>query len=189
MICFTPGVRLATARGLRDVVTMSVGDLVVTRDHGLQPVRWIGRRTVAAAGRFVPVRIRAGTLMGLEADLLVSPQHRMLVQGYRAELLFGETEVLVAARHLVDGRRVTVEDGGPGGQVIYIHLLFDAHEIVYAEGAATESFHPGPVGLSGLALDAREELFALFPDLRALPESYGAPARRTLRRHEAQLVR
>ncbi len=186
IICFTPGTRIATPHGARDIATLTVGDMVVTRDHGLQPIRWIQSRTVPAVDRFAPVRIRPGVVTGLETDILVSPQHRMLFQGYRAELLFGETEVLVAAKHLVDGRHVTQD---AGGEVTYIHMMFDQHEIVYAEGAATESFHPGEVGLSAVHDAGREELFSLFPQLRADVNHYGYTARRCLKRHEAELLR
>ena len=185
IICFTPWTRIATPLGARPVETLVVGDMVVTRDHGLQPIRWIGRRTVPAQGAFAPVRIRPGVVTGLERDLVVSPQHRMLFQGYRAELLFGESEVLVAATHLVDGRDVVREEGD---SVTYIHILFDAHEIIFAEGAATESFHPGEIGLSAVTDAARAELLALFPDLATLPGSYGRAARRSLKRHEALLI-
>ena len=186
IICFTPGTLIATPNGARDIADLRVGDKVVTRDHGLQPIRWIQRRTVPAVDRFAPVRIRPGVVTGLERDLLVSPQHRMLFQGYRAELLFGETEVLVAAKHLVDGVYVTQEDGD---EVTYIHMMFDEHEVVYAEGAATESFHPGSIGLTAIHDAAREELFHLFPDLRADVSGYGDTARKCLKRHEADLLR
>ncbi len=186
IICFTPGTHIATPHGARDIADLRVGDRVVTRDHGLQPIRWIQRRTVPAVDRFAPVRIRPGVVTGLERDLLVSPQHRMLFQGYRAELLFGETEVLVAAKHLIDGVHVTQDEGET---VTYIHMMFDEHEVVYAEGAATESFHPGSIGLSAIHDHAREELFHLFPDLRADVNGYGDTARKCLKRHEADLLR
>ena len=185
VICFTPGTRIATPQGARDVADLRIGDRVVTRDHGLQTIRWVGRRTVPALGRLAPVRIRPGVLTGLERDLIVSPQHRVLFTGPRAEILFGEREVLASAIHLVDGRAVTQDEGG---MVTYIHILFDQHEVIYADGAAAESFHPGEVGLSGLADASRDELFAIFPELRALPASYGPTARRCLKRHEARLV-
>ncbi|MEY1555955.1 Hint domain-containing protein [Yoonia sp. R2331] len=186
IICFTPGTNIATPHGARDIADLRVGDMVVTRDHGLQPIRWIQRRTVPALDRFAPVRIRPGVVTGLERDLVVSPQHRMLFQGYRAELLFGETEVLVAAKHLVDGVHVTQDESET---VTYIHMMFDEHEVVYAEGAATESFHPGSIGLSAIHDAAREELFHLFPDLRADVSIYGDTARKCLKRHEADLLR
>lgn len=186
IICFTPGTAIATPQGARAVETLVVGDRVVTRDHGLQPIRWIGKRTVPAFDRFAPIRIRPGVVTGQQADLLVSPQHRMLFQGYRAELLFGESEVLVAAHHLVDGHDVVQENCGT---VTYIHILFDDHEIIYAEGAATESFHPGEVGLSAISDPDREELFSIFPALRSMPNSYGNTARRVLKRHEAGMIR
>ena len=152
IMCFTPGTCIATPKGARDIASLKIGDFVVTRDHGLQPIRWIQSRTVPALDRFAPIRIRPGVVTGQQSDLLVSPQHRMLFQGYRAELLFGESEVFVAAKHLVDGRLVTQETGG---YVTYIHMMFDEHEVVYAEGAATESFHPGSTSLSGVSDHAR----------------------------------
>lgn len=166
--------------------TLQPGDLVVTRDYGLQPIRWAGRRRVPGRGRFAPVRLRTGALPGLDGDLLVSPQHRMLLVGHHAELTFGEHEVLVAARHLVDGRSVTLQ---PTEAVTYVHVLFDAHEIICAEGAATESFHPGGMGLPAVEGAARGELLALRPGLRAFLASYGPAARRCLKAQEARLMR
>lgn len=186
IICFTPKTRIATPNGLVNVEDLKVGDLVVTRDHGLQPIRWIEGRTVPAVDRFAPVRIRQNVLSGQDRDLIVSPQHRVLFQGYRAELLFGESEVLVSAKHLVDGMDVTQDEAD---EVTYVHMLFDQHEIIFAEGAATESFHPGDIGFSAVADEAREELFAIFPELRVDPNQYGATARRCLKKHEAQLIR
>lgn len=185
IICFASGTRIITPRGARAIETLRPGDKVMTRDHGLQPVRWIESRAVPGRGRFAPVRFRAGSMPGLETDLVVSPQHRMVFEGYRAEMLYGENEVFVAALHLVDARNVLRE---PRDAVTYHHLMFDAHEVIYAEGAATESFHPGRLGVDSVAAPAREELFALFPHLRADLSTYGDTARRCLRRHEAALI-
>jgi hypothetical protein len=158
--------------------------MVLTRDNGLQPIRWINSRRVAATGDFAPVHIAANT-MGNDSDLIVSPQHRMLLKGHRPELLFGQREVLAAAKHLVNGTTInTIE----GGLVEYFHMMFDQHELIFAEGAITESFHPGDHSLRGLADPAREELFTLFPELRALPDSHGPTARLCLRKHEAHLL-
>ena len=99
------GATLRTPCGGRRVEFLREGDLVVTRDHGLQPIRWIQSRTVQAKGKVAPVRIRPGAVTGLERDMLVSPQHRMLFTGYRAELLFGEREVLMPAIHMVEQRK------------------------------------------------------------------------------------
>jgi len=185
IICFTAGTRILTDRGLRPIESLRPGDGIVTRDHGVQPLRWIGSRRVAAEGRFAPVRFAAGSF-GNACDLFVSPQHRMLITGWPAQLHFGEDEVLAPALHLVDDAAVSRVTGG---FATYLHLLFDRHEIVYAEGVPSESFHPGSLGLDGLLAPARDELFALFPDLRADPAAYGPAARRSLRRHEAALIR
>ncbi|HSG35997.1 MAG TPA: Hint domain-containing protein, partial [Paracoccaceae bacterium] len=89
VICFTPKTLIATPRGARPVETLKVGDLVMTRDHGMQPIRWIQSRSVSGIGQFAPIRLQKGVLTGMEDDLVVSPRHRVLLQGYRAELLFG----------------------------------------------------------------------------------------------------
>jgi hypothetical protein len=185
VICFVAGTRIATPFGPRRVEDLVLGDLVLTRDHGPQPLRWTGSRRTAATGACAPIRLRPGVLHGLERDLLVSPRHRVLFEGYRAQLLFGENEVLVAARHLVDGRDVTIEEGG---EVTYVHLLFDAHEIVTAEGAETESFLPGLRGIIGLDGPSRARLLDACPGLRSMPDSWGPAARPTLREHEARAL-
>lgn len=185
IICFTPGTRILTPFGERLVEDLAQGDLVVTRDDGVQPIRWIGRRTVPAEGRFTPVRLMPDAVPGLDAPLLVSPQHRLLVGGPRINLYFATSEVLVPARHLVDGAGVSVVTGGT---VTYIHLLFDQHQVIHANGAATESFHPGSVGLSALDDRCREELFTLFPVLRSSAGSYGRTARTVLKAHESRAL-
>jgi Ca2+-binding RTX toxin-like protein len=185
IICFTPGIGILTPHGERPVDSLRAGDLVITRDHGPQPIRWIGRRTVPGIDRFAPVRVAAHVLDGARAPLLVSPQHRFLFTGYKAELLFGCDEVLVTARHLVDGLAVTQEEQAA---VTYIHVMFDQHEVIYAQGAATESFHAGDIGISAISDQSREEMFSVFPELRSNPNAYGATARPCLKRHEARLL-
>lgn len=188
--CFTPGSRILTDEGDRAIEDISVGDRVLTRDSGWQEVRWVGRRDltaeeVAAEPRFAPVRIAAGALGGglPERDMLVSPQHRMLFAGPRAELLFGEHEVLVAAIHLVGQSGITRDEPAA---VSYIHLMFDRHEIVLADGAWSESFQPGEATLDGLLTEQREELLALFPNLVEW-DAY-PPARMALKAREVKVL-
>ncbi|WP_306005141.1 Hint domain-containing protein [Aquicoccus porphyridii] len=184
IICFTAGTRIATARGPCPVQDLHPGEMVLTRDHGFQPLRWIGRRTVPAHGSLAPIRFEAGVVAN-KRPLVVSPQHRMLIRGAKANLMFGESEVLASAKHLVNGgsvRRV------PGGEVSYVHILFDRHEIVYAEGAPSESFFPGDIGLEAVDEAAREELFTIFPELRSSTGNFGETARMCLRAHESRLL-
>lgn len=184
IICFVRGARILTGTGERPIESLRPGDQVVTLDHGLQTLRWIGSRRVPARGALAPINFAAGVI-GNSRPLAVSPQHRVLIEGPKAELLFGERQVLVPAKHMLG------HDGvwrGEGGEVEYFHMLFDCHEIVYAEGALTESFHPGKGGLDALAEAARAEIFALFPELASLPESYGPAARTSLRAHEAAVL-
>ncbi|MBL9050792.1 MAG: choice-of-anchor L domain-containing protein [Tabrizicola sp.] len=184
--CFVAGTRIETSRGLVPVEDIAIGDLVVTLDHGLQPVLWHGTRRVPAMGSLAPVRIRAGVL-GDHAELAVSPQHRIYLCGWRAELYCGEAEVLVRAIHLV--RAGLLQQVGSGHPVTYHHLLFDRHQIICAEGLWSESYHPGPVTLAEQDPATREELFTLFPELRQDPEfGYGPPARTEVPAHVAALL-
>jgi len=186
IICFTPGARILTQFGERAIEQLHLGDMVVTRDHGLQPIRWIGQRSVPGIGDFAPISVASSVMQGSRDELLVSPQHRILFTGYRAELLFGESEVLVAAKHLVNDRDVRI---CPCDEVTYIHIMFDGHEVIYAEGIATESFHASDTALNAVITAAREELFAIFPELRSAPGRHRETARHCLKRHEAQLLR
>ncbi len=187
--CFTAGTLIETATGPRPVEGLLPGDLVVTRDHGLQALRWIGKRRITLAEQIAspalcPVRIGAGSLGGglPRADLLVSPQHRILITGPGAEMLFGEAEVLVVARHLVDGLRVTQPCLA---DVTYVHLLFDRHEIVQTAGLWSESFQPAAQSFGSIEAGQRAEIVALFSDL---PTTSYAAARPTLRAHEARVL-
>jgi len=186
IICFTPGTRILTPRGERPVETLREGDMVITRDHGPRPVRWSGRRTVPGRGRFAPVRVGPAIFGSGSDGLLVSPQHRVLVAGYQAQLLFGSDEVLVAAKHLVGGTDACIT---PCTAVTYIHLMFDRHEVIYAGGLATESFFAGDAALTAVDEAARAELFALFPELRSNASHHRETARPCLRAREAALLR
>lgn len=165
--CFTAGAMIDTPEGPRRVETLEEGDLVLTRDSGARPVRWIGRSRMTAETlrqhpHLRPVRIAAGTL-GRHDEQLVSPCHRMLVSDWRAETLFGEAEVLVAARELVnDGAIAVAHDLA---EVEYIHLMFDSHELVRVGGAWSESFHPAGLVTSDVAKATHDEVLAIFPEL------------------------
>ncbi len=184
--CFVAGTLIATPDGERAVETLMPGDLVLTQDDGPQPLRWMGTRTVAANGDFAPVRIRAGTF-GAHRDLLVSPLHRVLIRDSLAEILFGEAEVLVAARDLINDRSVTRQEGG---QVEYVHLMFDRHQVVFSEGLETESYLPGPQTSKSFEADIINEICTIFPEIDPnTGQGYSPSARRTLRKYEADILR
>lgn len=191
--CFTPGTRIATPRGEVAVEDLREGDRVITRDNGLQEIRWVGHKRMdwpdlAASPHLKPVLIQQGALgNGLpERDMMVSPNHRMLVCNDRTALYFEEHEVLVAAKHLINHRGVhPIETVG----TTYIHFMFDRHEVVLANGAWTESFQPGDQALKGMGNSQRNEIFELFPYLKTAigRRNYGS-VRKTLKRFEARLL-
>ncbi|MEJ1999982.1 MAG: Hint domain-containing protein [Maritimibacter sp.] len=176
VICFARGTRIVTPRGEVEIQNLKVGDKVLTLDNGFKPIRWIGHRKLEAEAldavpKLRPIRIRAGALDNdlPVRDLVVSPQHRVLYRSPHAELMFGTHEVLLAARQLLDLEGVSVER--EAREVEYWHFLFDRHEIVFAEGAASESLFTGVEALKSLSPEAREEIFALFPELAADEET------------------
>lgn len=183
--CFVAGTLIETDVGNQPIETLMPGAMIRTHDNGFQPLRWIGRRVVPAQDHLAPIHIAANTF-GQHAALTVSPQHRILIRDVVAELLFGEPEVLVAAKHLVNDRSVRRLQGG---MVEYVHVLFDQHEVIYSEGLPTESLLPGPEATKGMAAEAVTEILALFPELDpATGAGYSGAVRRTLRSFEAAVL-
>ena len=183
--CFVAGTRIETLRGMVPVEDLEPGDWVLTLDDGPQPLRWVGSRTVPAAGNLAPIMIEKGAL-GDHERLMVSPQHRVLLKDTKAALLFGEDEVLVKAKDLINDLSIRPVSGG---MVTYHHILFDSHQVVFSEGLATESFHPGPQTKDCFEKEVLDEICSLFPELS--PETglgYGPSARLSLKSYEAQLL-
>ncbi len=191
--CFTPGTLIATPQGERLVEDLQVGDRVITRDNGIQEIKWVGRKDLtgielARKPHFKPILIQKGALGNNlpEHDMLVSPNHRVLVANDKTALYFEEREVLVAAKHLTGLDGVDeVESLG----VSYIHVMFDQHEVILSNGAWTESFQPGDYSLKGIGNAQRQEILELFPELEHEDglKAYGS-ARRSLKKHEAALL-
>ncbi|MEP2715434.1 Hint domain-containing protein [Pseudophaeobacter sp.] len=191
--CFTPGTLIATPEGERRVEDLVAGDRIITRDNGIQAIRWLGKRSLETADlkkaeHLQPILIREGALgNGLpERDMMVSPNHRVLVANDKTALYFEDREVLVAAKHLTGLAGV---DAVKTSTVTYIHFMFDQHEVVLSDGAWTESFQPGDQTLRGLDNAQRNEVYEIFPELKSEEgrEAYSS-ARRSLKRHEARLL-
>ncbi|MEL6641517.1 MAG: Hint domain-containing protein [Pseudomonadota bacterium] len=135
-VSFTRGTHITMASGRQTPIEeLRAGDRVLTRDDGPQEIRWVGQTTLRATGSFAPVVIKRGVLHN-ENDLIVSPDHRLFVYQRQDRLGAGRSEVLVKVRHLINGDTVYQQDGG---FVDYFQLLFDEHQIIYAEGIAAES--------------------------------------------------
>jgi Hint domain len=191
--CFTQGTLIATPRGEMPAELLRAGDKVVTRDNGIQTIRWVGQnmlswRDLQMFSHLKPVLIREGSLGdGLpERDMMVSPNHRILVSNDRTALHFDEPEVLVAAKHLVGGLGLREVDSFG---TTYIHFLFDRHEVLLSNGCWSESFQPDDYTLKGLGNAQRSEILELFPELKTPKETkrFG-DARRILTPAEARLL-
>ncbi|MFM7444640.1 MAG: Hint domain-containing protein [Tabrizicola sp.] len=163
---FAADTLIDTPDGSRPAGDLAVGDLVTTLANGSRPLRWIGRRSVAALDLLAhpglrPVAFAPGTI-GNGRPLSVSPQQRMLIDDWRAAVYFGEDRVLVSAQALVDDQSAQL--ALPQDGLDYVILLCDRHEVLLAEGALSESFHPGPSGLSALTPAERMALAATVPE-------------------------
>ncbi len=184
-VCFEAGTLIATPQGPRRIEHLRVGDLVDTLDDGPQPLRWVGGGPVMAQDAALPVRIAAGVLDN-DNVLSVSGQHLVMLDGVDCELLFGEAEVLVAAKDLQGLPGVSQETACR--RVRYHHLMLDRHQILLAEGAAAESLHPGPMALAALPRRALAELQANFLPYELERLAHQPSARRVLKSHEARVL-
>lgn len=186
--CFVAGALIRTADGEIPVEALTVGTRVITRDNGYQPLRWIGITEVQATDKHAPIDFLDGALGDHDA-LSLSLNHRVMVIWDHAELCFGVRKVLVKAKDLVNGttvrRRVDSD-----ATVTYVHLLFDAHEIIWGNGLTSESYHPGRETIDAFDPQTRREILELMPSLDKMTGyGYGPTARTVLKPHEVTIVR
>ena len=183
--CFVAGTMIKTLQGEVSVEDLLPGDLVLTLDDGPQPVRWIGTREVHGEGKLAPIRFESGAL-GQHRALMLSPQHRVMIRDTYAELMFGEAEVLVSAKDLVNDNTIRQLESA---SVTYVHILFDRHQVVFSEGLATESFLPGPQTTRSFERHLIDEICTIFPELDPdTGKGYGPSARPGLRNFEAKAL-
>ncbi len=177
------GTLIACEDGNVAIEAIKAGDIVNTLSDGPQVVRWVGKTGLHSAAVSIP----AGAMGATEA-LLVAPAQRMMISDWHAKVLFGETEVLLAAEALLEAgpaRLVKKADGFES-----FHILFDKHEVICANGAASESFYPLKSAINQLAPDAQAALLAQLPELATLdPHRPYDPVRLTISAAEAALLR
>ncbi len=188
LAAYVAGTLIDTPDGPRPVESLASGDVVTTLANGSRPLRWVGRGRIPvvellAYPGLCPVEFAPGAI-GNDRALLVSPQQRMLIDDWRAAVYFGEDRVLVAAQALVDDQAARVVFPVEGLE--YVVLLCDRHEVLLAEGALSESFHPGETGLSALPPEARAEIAALIPEAELIRRRAAFPI---VRNAEARALR
>ena len=193
VICFVPGTLIATSDGPKLIQDLCPGDTVSTKDSGDQEIQWIGQRRISGARltampQLRPVRIMANFFGARQPapDLIVSPDHRILLSGGSAQALFNTPEVLVCARDLINDQTVRVEHNAR--DLCYIHLMLKEHQVIWANGVECDSFHPANATLEHLEDKQRYELNQFFPTIADDPFSYGDFARRNLTQAEAAIL-
>lgn len=190
-VCFLRGTLIATPSGQVPVEELKAGDQVLTASGTVATIRFVASRPLSEneltfRPEMRPVRIPQGAMgSGLpSADLWVSPQHRVLVRGWEAEMLFGEPEVLLAAKHL----KIAAPRPAMPETVEYFHLMLDQHDIVLSNGIETESLFPGDTAIASLTEEARAGMERAFPEFAGDWAFYGPTARRTLTAKEAEAL-
>ena len=183
VLCFTPGTVLRTATGAVRIEDLHPGTMVQTRDNGMQPVLWTASHNLSGGRLYAVPHLRPVRFRGAEGDLVVSPGHRMLVQGRAAQVLYNTDEVLVAAADLIDGDAV-IHDR-EARRVTYVHLLLEGHQVVWANGMPAETLYPPEIPLAALDAHQRAALRVSLPD--AVPQV--PPVRRCLSSPEAAILR
>jgi len=192
--CFTQGQRIQTHRGQVRVEQIRCGDRVQTRDNGLQQVVWVGQRRLSAqdlvtSPKFRPVRVAATEMLGNTRPFLVSPHHRLLMNikpnSYQTPLGQG----FVSARKLAKALPNVAQEVCPSAGVTYVHLMTERHEIIYADGVASETFWPGPEAIRALSPEDFAALLRTVPRLRVLQVLRGASGRAYAERHYGPLCR
>jgi hypothetical protein len=183
-ICFAAGTGIKTPDGWIPAEQLNVGDMVSTTDGREVEIRWTAKNAVSGEGRNAPILFRAKS-MGNTREVLLSPHHRVLVGGSEVEFLFGVPEVLVAARDLVNGNSIFIS---PREKVEYVHFACDKHELIFADGMATETLLPGPQSMSNMTTENLRELLQAFPHLKSGWSKYGPAARMCLKHREASLL-
>lgn len=180
VLCFAKGTQVLTALGEKAVEDLRPGDLVRVFAGGYQPLRWIGSTYVTkdmlrAEPKLHPVRIGAGA-MGHKLplrDLWVSRQHRMLVASGPLQTLTGCETALVAACKLVGLPGIVQDD--TLSEVVYFHLLFDRHQVIWAEGVPSESLLMGAQAEKTLTATQRHEIAQRVPGLKSGQAHEAAP--------------
>ena len=193
VMCFVKGTGILTPDGEKPVETLCDGDSVICGDGAHRRIKWIGGREVhadelARSPDLRPVVIRAGAIDENcpTKDLGLSPQHRVLLTDWKAELLFGEDEVLVSAQSLTNDMSVVTDYACQ--EVTYFHILLDSHQTVFANGLECETLMPAEMSQTALTPEAREEIALLFPELVGDLSNYGQMYRQALKPHEAEAL-
>ncbi len=181
----TKGTLIRTPEFDVPVEKLRINDIVMTVDNGPQPIRWINKISLAADGPYAPVVINDRAL-GNVGTLIVAPDFRVVLKGWRSAKVAGAKEVFAAAQHLVNDRDIK-RHYRP--RVTYYHLAFDKHEVIEANGVATESLHPEVTPYQTLPEEIRNELRGLYPDAAEQPNSFGPLARPEVKPYEARLIR
>ncbi len=183
--CFGPGTRIATGDGGADVQTLRRGQLVWTRDGGLQPILWICTTEVHGYGSFAPVVFEPGSI-GNTRELVLSQQHRVLIKSPATDMLFASPEVFVAAKHLCGLPGVSIRETD---RIAYTHFMFDRHHIVRSNGALTESYYYGDNAKDALSSPQQAEILALFPSIEDISDAFMHTAVATIGAREASVLR
>lgn len=181
--CFAAGTALLTPSGEVAVEFLKTGDFLETADVGAQPIIWIGSTKIVfnANNEKQKPTIVAAHALGNDLpkrDLVISPQHKILLESTNGQ------RVLAPAKGLTGQRGIRVMKGRT--KVEYFHVLLSNHSIIFSDGLATESFYPGKTAMKMLKTEQRKAIEAAVPSLKNDVDAYGPQIRECLTRRQAE---
>lgn len=182
VVCFAEGTLLLSSDGYRPVEQLAVGNYLKLADGGYSKIRWVGYSLLDEAAldlqpNMRPIRLRKDCLAkGYPfADLIVSPQHRIWVNGATIREMTDSAGGLIAAKHLLGLNGVEVAQDIRS--VRYYHVLMDNHEILWSNGLPTESLLIGKHMSGHLAPALRRDIIRHMPEAELMFQNNGQDSR------------
>jgi hypothetical protein len=137
--CYLAGTHILTPDGPREISHLQIGDSVITYSGQAKPIKWIGRNRFVRqsdgtwAPNALPVKVARFALDGHSpsADLYLSAGHAVYVDG-----------LLIQVGSLVNGTTIAHDPAADRQVLEYFHIELAEHDVVFAEGAATETLLP-----------------------------------------------
>jgi len=137
--CFLRGTAILTDCGEKPVEDLRVGDNVAFPDGSTRPVKWSNGSAARSSRRAVRAGMRASCRSTFPATRWTAAHHIRSLPVARPLFLNG---VLIRVRDLVNGTTIAPVVPADDTSIEYYAVLLSTHELILAEGAAAETFHP-----------------------------------------------
>lgn len=170
--------QVRTPVGPRRIENLREGDLVVTRDAGLQPVRMVWQQTIGAdyiatSLDNAPVSIAPRTFgpMMPQTRVVLAPGQKTMLPGHLLNCDVRGPGGLIEARALAGTSDLVWFDYDAIDQPFF-NVVFDSHQVICVSGLPVESYRPTVEGMRHLDAQLRLDISRRFPLLREKQPAY-----------------